>query len=100
MAGAYIIDLKGAQNILAEIKNTKCATVIDWYHNVLIDKKVINMYWAHPALVEQGSHNGHLSSTISSKPSSVKRKIAWLAQKYYNLSLGRLLDEKNIIEEG
>lgn len=100
MAGAYIIDLQGAKNILEEIKKTRCATVIDWYHNVLIEKGVIDMYWAHPALVEQGSHNGHLNSTISSKPSSMKRKIQWLAQKYFNLSIGRLFDEKNIKEEG
>jgi len=99
MAGAYIIDLEGARKILEDMKINKSATVIDWYHNVLTERKVVDMHWVHPPLVEQGSHNGYLNSTISSKPSSLSRRIAWLAQKYYNMTIGRLFNEQKIIEE-
>ena len=74
-AGAYLIDLKGAKDILENVKTSKCCQVIDWWHNTLIDRKVIKMYWAHPAFVEQGSHNGLMSSTISSKNKSYGRRL-------------------------
>lgn len=82
-AGAYLIDLKAAKDILEDLKTTKCKQVIDWWHNTLIERNVVKMYWADPPLIEQGSHNGILSSTISSEKRSMIRRIAWLAQKYY-----------------
>lgn len=82
-AGAYLIDLKGAKDILEDLKTTKCHQVIDWWHNLLIERNVVKMYWADPPLIEQGSHNGILSSTISSQKRSIKRRVAWQAQKYY-----------------
>ena len=82
-AGAYMIDLAGAQKILEHLKTNKCCNVIDWWHNSLIQNKVVDMYWAHPPLTEQGSHNGMMSSTISSKNRSIVRRIQWIAQKYY-----------------
>jgi len=88
-AGAYMMDLKAAQDILADIKTNKCKQVIDWWHNSLINRGVVKMYWADPALVEQGSHNGLLSSTISSQKKSMARRISWLAQKYYKTYITR-----------
>ena len=82
-AGAYMIDLVGAQKILEHLKTNKCCNVIDWWHNSLIKSKVVDMYWAHPPLTEQGSHNGMMSSTISSKNRSIVRRLQWIAQKYY-----------------
>jgi glycosyl transferase, family 25 len=82
-AGAYLIDLKGAENILEDLKTNKCRQVIDWWHNSLIDNDIVKMYWAHPPLTEQGSHNGFLSATISTKNKSIQRRISWLVQKYY-----------------
>ena len=81
-AGAYLIDLKGAKDIMEDLKANKCAQVIDLWHNTLIQRKVVKMYWADPPLTEQGSHNGLLSSTISSQRKSFSRRISWLAQKY------------------
>jgi glycosyl transferase, family 25 len=82
-AGAYIIDLQAAKDILTHLKTNKCETVIDWWHNSLINRGIVKMYWAYPAITEQGSHNGMMSSTISTKNKNLKRRIAWLAQKYY-----------------
>jgi len=82
-AGGYLIDFEGARIILEDLKRRKSKEVIDWWHNTLIANKVISMYWAHPPILEQGSHNGTMSSTISTKSSNTKRKIAWRAQKFY-----------------
>jgi len=97
MAGAYLIDNEGAKNILNYLDTYKCNNVIDLWHNTLIDNNIITMYWAHPAFVEQGSHNGLLHSTISSKPSSIFRRISWLAQKLYKYYFRRLFDEHDIM---
>jgi glycosyl transferase family 25 len=88
-AGAYLIDLKAAKDILEDLKTEKCCQVVDWWHNTLIDNKIIKMYWAHPAFVEQGSHNGKLSSTISSKNKSTARRWRWKAQKFYKMYIYR-----------
>lgn len=97
MAGAYLIDYDGAKNILKSIKHNKCNDVIDWWHNGLIDRGVVDMYWAHPPLVEQGSHNGYLNSTISTKPSNLIRRISWLVQKNYKFYFKRIFKEKHIL---
>lgn len=88
-AGAYLIDLKAAKDILEHLKTNKCCQVIDWWHNTLIKEKVVKMYWAHPAFVEQGSHNGRMSSTISSKNKSYGRRLRWKAQKFYKMYISR-----------
>jgi glycosyl transferase, family 25 len=88
-AGAYLLDLQAATNILTDLQTTKCEEVVDWWHNKLIKRKVVKMYWAYPALTEQGSHNGLLSSTISTKRKSTKRRIQWLAQKFYKTYITR-----------
>jgi len=88
-AGAYMLDLQAAKDILKELETNKCRQVIDWWHNTLIDRKVVSMYWADPPITEQGSHNGMLSAGISTKKKSLQRRIAWLAQKYYKTYITR-----------
>lgn len=96
-AGAYMIDLHGAANILDELKHNKCHEIIDWWHNNLIKNGVINMYWAHPPLVEQGSHNGLLTGEISSKGKSYFRIFQWGLQKYYKTYIRRMFKGKSIL---
>lgn len=98
MAGAYLIDLCAAERILADLETNKCHDVIDWWHNGLIERGITKMYWAFPALVEQGSHNGKLNSTISSKPKGIIRRMKWMAQKNYKTHLKRFINEKRLIE--
>lgn len=97
MSGSYIIDRQGALAILNEIQINKCPTVIDGWHDQLIQQRVIKMFWAHPPLVEEGSHNGHLNATISTKPRSIFRRIAWASQKFYKLYIRRLFPTKYLI---
>lgn len=88
-AGAYLVDREGAKRILEDLKQNKCCQVIDWWHNSMFDRQVVRMYWAHPPFVEQGSHNGKMSSTISSKKSNILRRISWEAQKFYKTCIHR-----------
>ncbi|WP_435357698.1 glycosyltransferase family 25 protein [Emticicia sp. SJ17W-69] len=97
--GAYLIDRKGALNILNDLKVNKCNKVVDWWHDELIARNVIKMYWAYPSLVEEGSHNGHLSSTISSQNRSRYRRFAWNVQKIYKMYIRRLFPSKFLIKD-
>lgn len=89
-AGAYLMDKQAALNMMNDLKLNKCDQVIDWWHNRMIDDKVFEMYWAHPPIVEQGSHNGQMSSTISSKNKNIRRRISWILQKTFKTWRHRL----------
>jgi len=97
MAGAYVIDLEGTRRILNDLNLNKCNTVIDWWHNNLVERDIVRMYWAHPPMVEQGSHNGRLNSTISSKPDTMIRRTSWLVQKLYKYYFKRIFNEKKVM---
>ncbi len=86
-AGAYLIDLHAAEAILEDLRSIRCDQVIDWWHNGMLDRNVMSMYWAHPPLTEQGSHNGKLASPISGVGKSLKRRLGWWLQKTYKTHL-------------
>ena len=88
--GAYLIDKKGAEIMLEDAITVKCCNVIDWWHNDMINRKIIRMYWAHPPLTEQGSFNGKLNSSISVRNNGLIRRFRWLAQKYYKMYILRI----------
>ena len=96
MAGAYIIDHFAASKILEYTKKMKCNNVIDWWHNHLIHHGIVDMYWAHPPIVEQGSHNGKMQGTISTKSKSVFRLFSWELQKFYKSIIGRLFEQNDL----
>jgi glycosyl transferase, family 25 len=97
MAGAYLIDRIAAQRAIEDLQTTKCGHIIDWWHNQLINRKIVDMYWVHPPLVEQGSHNGMMNASLSAKPASGYRRLAWLVQKYYKMYVRRLFKQRRII---
>jgi glycosyl transferase family 25 len=91
-AGAYILDLEAAKNIMARLRNRKCGMVVDHWHNEMARDGVFTIYWAHPPCIEQGSHNGKtISGAISTKRKGMQRRISWLLQKFYKQRLLRLL---------
>lgn len=81
-AGAYFLDLKAAKTIIDHLKAYKCDKIIDWYHNELIEKVLLKMYWSHPAIAEQYSHSGILPSLLDHKDDSIRRKIGWYLKKF------------------
>ena len=98
MAGAYLMDLEAAIRILNDLKQFKCHTVIDWWHNSLVEREVVKMYWAHPPLIEQGSHNGQMNSTNSTRPEAWSRRIGWVIQKNFKWYVRRLFKENRILD--
>ena len=98
MAGSYMIDATAAARMLDNLKTRPCNNVIDWWHNDLAARGVVKMYWAHPPLVEQGSHNGSLHSTISSKPQQFSRRVSWVVQRSFRMTPGRLINDRHILE--
>ncbi|MDA3883634.1 MAG: glycosyltransferase family 25 protein [Bacteroidales bacterium] len=98
-AGAYLIDLLGAQKAVESLQTERCNHVVDWWHNRLVERGVVRMYWAHPVLIEQGSHNGLLCSSISSKEKSFARRMSWNLQKFYKSVFRRLFAQPLIIKD-
>jgi glycosyl transferase family 25 len=90
-AGAYLVDYSGAKAMLEHLKTQKCRKAIDTWHNIIIKQGVIDIYWSHPPLFEQASHNGKLNSQIQKIRSGNKRRIKWLAQKFYKMYILRWL---------
>ena len=89
-AGAYLIDKKAAQILIGDAVNRKCSKVIDWWHNDMVDREIITLYWAHPPLTEQGSFNGKLNSSISMRNNGTIRRLRWLVQKFYKMYILRI----------
>jgi len=97
MAAAYIIDLIAARNIIEDLKKNKCYLPIDHWHNNLCSRGIISIYWVHPPLMEQGSHNGMTYGTMSTKMNTSWRRIRWEAQKLYKYYIRRIFNDKRII---
>ncbi len=67
-AGFYMIDYNAAKLMLEKAKQEKIGVPIDWWHNDLIKRGLLNVYWCHPAIALQLSHNGKFASMIDDKP--------------------------------
>ncbi|MDR0823069.1 MAG: glycosyltransferase family 25 protein, partial [Endomicrobium sp.] len=47
-AGAYIVDLQAAKNIINEVDTNKCSRVSDWFFTYCASEKIIDLYYLHP----------------------------------------------------
>lgn len=82
-AGAYYLNTELAREIVADVRSGKCDKPLDWYHNTLVERIQLQHYWCHPAIVQQGSHNGKMQSTIDSKKYGPVRQITWKISRWY-----------------
>jgi glycosyl transferase family 25 len=82
-AGAYLIDAFAAERILRYTMSEKFRQNIDWHHNEMADKGLLEIYWCHPAVAEQQSHNGKLPSLLDGKKWGFLRRISYALQKLY-----------------
>ncbi len=82
-AGAYLITNKIAQLIIDRVEKEKCHLTIDWFIQDTLNKHDIPVYWCHPAIAEQGSHNGKLESLIDNRNKSFIRKLSWKTQNFF-----------------
>jgi GR25 family glycosyltransferase involved in LPS biosynthesis len=96
-AGAYLIDKAAAIAMIQYLQHKKCETNVDWWHNQIATKQIISIYWAHPTIAEQGSHNGKLSGEISTHKNSFFRQLAWYGHKFFRTYIKRLFNESRIL---
>jgi glycosyl transferase, family 25 len=82
-AGAYLIDLTAAKIILEYGNRTKVNFCMDWVHNELSDKGSLKIYWCHPAIAEQQSHNGKIQSLLDEKKQGKYYRLKYFLQKVY-----------------
>ncbi|MFN3917561.1 MAG: glycosyltransferase family 25 protein [Flavobacteriales bacterium] len=86
-AGAYFITHSVAQKILNYTLENKLGVGIDWQHKKMLNEGIIDVYWCHPAIAEQGSHNGRLASLLDDKKSGFLRQLSWKIQRFYKKNI-------------
>ncbi len=82
-AGAYLIDVAAAKMILDYTYKYKCNMNVDWLHNELSAKGILKIFWCHPPVAEQQSHNGKIQSLLDSKKQGNFYRIKYFIQKVY-----------------
>lgn len=80
-AGAYIIDFQAAKNVLDEAASNKIDVPIDWFYTSLVAQKIINLYYLHPTIACQGSHNNNTGSLIET--ANRHSSLSYLLKKHY-----------------
>jgi len=87
-AGAYIVDLEAAKSVVEEVKKNKCAQVSDWFWTHLVSSNIVDLYYLHPTVASQGSHNGRLGSLFAGV--NRRGRLSYYIQKAYKRLLWRL----------
>jgi glycosyl transferase family 25 len=84
-AGAYYIDLEAARTVVEHARRVKIREgAMDWFHNEVLRATPLSMYWCHPPIAEQGSHNGMFTSVLlNGKKGGWVRRLRWKLQKWY-----------------
>lgn len=82
-AGAYYIDYAAAKTICDHVAQQKCDRVVDWLHNELAKQNQLSIFWMHPPIASQGSHNGNFASFLDTRGNSLGRRIGWKMKKLW-----------------
>jgi GR25 family glycosyltransferase involved in LPS biosynthesis len=63
---SYVISNKCAARLCCYINllDSKISLPIDWWLNVALRENDLNVYWAEPTIITQGSQNGKFKSTL------------------------------------
>ena len=81
MAGCYFINCHAAKGVLQQLVQERCDLAIDWYHNDLIDKGVLQCLWCQPTIATQGTFSGAFRSSLVNDGHFVH--LRWLFKKNY-----------------
>lgn len=81
MAGCYFINSRAAKAVLEQLSLERCDLAIDWYHNDLIDKGILECLWCQPTIATQGTFSGAFVSSLSNDGHFVR--LRWLFKKNY-----------------
>ena len=83
--GCYFVNRTAAKAILDQIRNERCDRPIDWYHNLLFDKGIVECLWCQPAIATQGSFTGTFQSSLFAKHMNTIKFRWWFKKSYKRL---------------
>jgi len=81
-AGAYYLSREAAIAFTDKAAATGITGPADWWMNEFFPA-AISLYWSHPTLAEQGSHNGLFKSGIDQKKQGFMRRLSWNVQRWF-----------------
>ncbi len=81
MAGCYFINGRAAKAIVEQLSVERCHEPIDWYHNTLISKGILECLWCQPTIATQGTFSGAFVSSLNDDGRFVR--LRWLFKKNY-----------------
>ena len=81
MAGCYYINDVAAKAIQEQLSMERCDEPIDWYHNTLINKGILECLWCQPTIATQGTFSGAFVSSLNNDGPFVR--LRWLFKKNY-----------------
>lgn len=81
-AGAYYLSREAAAIFVEQAKTERVGAPLDWFLNSFFPDRV-PLYWSHPTIAEQGSHNGVFRSGIDHKKDGLLRKLSWSIQRWF-----------------
>ena len=83
MAGAYVMDIAACKALVNYIDEHGLYAEPDWHLHDAQQQGLLQMYWLHPAIAEQGSHNGHMQTAFNSKSKNRWNRFRWKIKKWY-----------------
>jgi len=90
-AGAYWLSRGAAERLLQRADAERLEEPFDHFQNRLARSGEMQLWWRHPAIAEQGSHNGMFSSMLAPDRAGPLRRLKWRARKAWQLSIRPLL---------
>jgi len=90
-AGAYWLSRGAAGRLLHRADTDRLEEPFDHFQNRLARSGEMQLWWRHPAIAEQGSHNGMFSSMLAPDRAGPLRRLKWRARKAWQLSIRPML---------
>ena len=90
-AGAYWLSRGAAERLLHRAERERLEEPFDHFQNRLARSGEMQLWWRHPAIAEQGSHNGMFNSMLAPERGGPLRRLKWLARKTWQHQVRPLL---------
>ena len=90
-AGAYWLSRGVAARLLERAGAERLDVPFDHFMNRLARDGDMQLWWRHPAIAEQGSHNGMFESLLAPDRGGPLRRMKWLARKTWQHQLRPML---------
>ena len=90
-AGAYWLSRGAAERLLGRADAERLEEPFDHFQNRLARTGDMQLWWRHPAIAEQGSHNGMFNSMLAPERGGPLRRLKWLARKTWQHRIRPLL---------